>query len=144
MYEIRCGAYIPSQLTIDGKTVRMTDVLGISHEPTHVAWKAKSSINMPSGRYGPVSIDICSGIQPTALPPYGRSGIDSIMQDYLAGNYGVNMFYCLRSHDEMARRLPRYYGNQSPNPEVYLSRMSEILFDEKVVYVGDDYPQLWQ
>jgi hypothetical protein len=143
VYEIRYGAYIPSSLTIDGKTVKMTDVFDISYEPTYGAWKARSSINMPSGRYGPVSIDICSGIQPTALPPYGRNGIDAMMQDHLAGNYGVNMFYCLRSHGEMTTRLPRYYGNQAPNPEVYLSQMSERLFGEKVIYVGDDYPRLW-
>jgi hypothetical protein len=143
VYEIRYGAYIPQKLNIDGKDVKMTDVFGISYEPTYGGWQAKSSIGMPNARYGPVSIDVCSGIQPTALPPYGRNGIVNRMEDLLAGKYGVNMFYCLRSSDEMEQRLNKYYGTAGADITAYLSQISETLFKERTVYNGQSYPRLW-
>lgn len=147
VYEIRYGANIPGQMVFeeDGKsvTVKNTDVFGISYEPTYGGWVANSAIGMPKEFYGPMSIDIASGIQPNALPPWGRNNLEARMRDHLNGNYGVNMFYCLRDHDTMARRYKSYYGTEGRKCEEYLSVISRTLFGEETVYKGEVYPQFW-
>jgi len=138
VYEIRGGGTIPASMVLDGKTVKNTDVFGLSYDATYGGWKAGSSANMPRERYGPGSVDIGSGIQNRALPASGKNGIQNRMYDHLGGGYGVVMFYGLQSHRGMAINVPNYYGeNNAPaRPEYYLSQISRILFEQDTVYVG--------
>jgi hypothetical protein len=145
IYEIRGGLYIPASMVLDGKTVKNTDVFGLSYDATYGGWKANSSANMPRSHYGPASVDLTSGIQNTALPASGQNGIQNRMNDHLLYNYGVVMFYCLRAHSDCAWRVPNYYGsaNAPARPEYYLSQISNILFKQDTVYKGKDYPQFY-
>jgi len=146
VYEIRGGAAIPASMVLDGKTVKNTDVFGLSYNATYGGWSSSSSANMPREFYGPGSVDIASGIQNRALPASGVNGIQNRMHDHLGGNYGVIMFYCLRAHSSMAWRVPNYYGeeNAPARPEYYLSQISRILFEQETVYRGKDYPMFQQ
>jgi hypothetical protein len=142
VYEIRGGGYIPASMVLDGKTVKNTDVFGLSYDTTYGGWKPNSSANMPRSHYGPGSVDIASGIQTRSLPASGRNGIQNRMNDHLQGNYGVVMFYGLQSHESCAKNVPNYYGeiNAPARPEFYLSQISNILFKDDTVYNGKDYP----
>lgn len=100
----------------------------------------------------------------------GTNDIRTRMRQHLAGNYGANLFYCLLSRARYNGMnaapdgtLTPHEGNPTDSagnpwramegffnmsasdptnigPEGYLSIISQELYGEKVVYVGDDYP----
>jgi len=143
VYEIRGGGYLPKEMVLDGKTVKVTDVFDLSYDSTYGGWRSDSNWN-DREFYGPGSIDIASGLQARSLPESGQQGIQNSMWRHLDGNYGVVMFYCLRAHSTMRYLIPDYYGpeNAPARPEFYLSQISKILFQEETVYNGKDYPLL--
>ncbi|MDR2480693.1 MAG: hypothetical protein LBD07_00160 [Spirochaetaceae bacterium] len=141
MYEIHYGEYVPKELEIDNQTVKASDLFDISFEPYYGSWQANSNF-LPRKKYGPISIDIGStsdGVKPANT----NYGIVQNMNDHLAGGYGVNMFYCLRSRDEMQSRFPKFFNRDEWKAEGYLTRISNVLFGEETIYNGIDYPRLW-
>jgi hypothetical protein len=125
-------------MEIDGKTVKAEDVFSASYSPYYGSWDAHSAY-MPDSKYGPIPIDI--GAVDVVKP--SSTSITSNMKTHLKGNYGVNMFYCLRSREEMKARLPSFFAKGVWDAAEYLSKMSTVLYGEKTVYVGDDYARLW-
>jgi hypothetical protein len=68
------------------------------------------------------------------------------MQDHLEGDYGGIMYYCLRDRDEMRLKsgLSKYYGSGNPtDTEFYLTKISEMLFDQETTYIGKNYRRMW-
>jgi hypothetical protein len=138
VYEIRYGAYIPTSMALDGNTVKATDLFNLSYFTTYGSFRDNSGF-MPRDRYCPCPVDLCSGIQPTALPRCTEDGIEDTVYKHKRGNYGAFMFYGLSSHAGMNANFPNYYGTGKSDPEYYLSKISTVLFGEKTVYKGLDY-----
>jgi hypothetical protein len=154
VYEIRFGAYLPEKMpmyklapdkytqgTTEGdKTVRITSVFDYSFHAYYGNFTAQSNNPMPNGRYGPVSIAL-SDVGTAPKPAATTSGIGAAMDSHLAGDYGIVMFYCFRSRNELKERFPDMFGGNPP--EWYLSMISQTLFGQNTRYAGEDYPRMW-
>ncbi len=81
--------------------------------------------------------DVPGGPRPTK----GET-LDGFLDSHLNGNYGVMMYYCLRSRDEIKTAFTGHFAGSS-NPEDYFSIISNKLHGENTVYVGEDYPRIW-
>jgi hypothetical protein len=149
-YEIRYGEYIPPSMVLDGKEVELRKVLDISYGCNYGQFKGTPGAgpganHVPKSQWGPCSIDVGSATALTPLPPPNANGIVQAMKDHLAGGYGANMFFSLVSVQSYgtAEQYKNYFGPSNTNPCDYFSMMSEILFDERVIYVGADYQLDW-
>jgi hypothetical protein len=140
VYEIQYGSHLPKEMEIEGKIIKVEDLFEASYGAFYGSWQSSSSY-MPKARFGPVAIDI-GATEKGAAPANVNSGITAFMKQHLAGDYGVNMFYCLRSREEMKERFPTFFTN-GWDPANYLTKMSNILYGYQTVYVGDDYARLW-
>ena len=158
-YEISFGGNIPVSYTLPnthpdptqrGKVIHRDNLLDISFHAFYGSWAPNSGLpNFPRNRYGPASTAITDTRQTAPKPPpgvFGGSGVVPRMTSHLAGNYGVNMYYCLRSRTDI--REGDLFGNPpwpinlygaDNRPETYLSEASKILFGMKTVFVGRDY-----
>jgi hypothetical protein len=112
------------------------EVIDATYAVHYGGWAPNSTIGASKDRYSPCPIDI---IATDASPKPSIPTLRSRMADHLAGNYGVNMFYCFRSREEVAARS-EFHGFLQ---EYFLSTVSEALFGERTVYRGPDYPRLW-
>lgn len=147
VYEIRFGNYLPETMDLpdkDGvvKTRKITEVFDYTYEPDYGRWRGTKSNPVPNSRYGPISIALAD-VDTAPLPPPTANGIGQAMKDHLAGNYGIVMYYCFRSRDEIKDRWPNIYGTGHPEPEYYYSMISSILFGQQTIYVGPDYPRMY-
>jgi len=141
-YEIKYGAHIPPEMTIDGETVKMLDIFDITYAVYYNQWAPKPNCEgVPNNRYGPAALDIASG--QASGPRPSLANLRNFMNDHIAANYGVNMFYCLRSRAEMEATKQNFYGQGITQPDTYLSTVSSIIYGENVIYTGDDYARLW-
>jgi len=150
-YEIHAGAWLssapsytyptdPNDPSYDdrwpGLTILRNDLIDRSYNASYGGFS-------PGGwagahRFGPMSLDL--GFNELApKPPVGEGGGAGIIprtKEFLQGNYGVIMFYCMTSRAyTIAKKGDNYFGpNQTP-VEVHLSDMTKILFDQKVKYI---------
>jgi len=152
---------MPSSATFrdrEGKQVTAyRDVqLDYGYNSTYGGWLDNSIFGLPRNKYGPVPIALAD-VKTSPKPPYGAGsiGIDSKMKNHLYGGYGVVMYYCLRSRNELKYGIPEWgmdpwpanmYGpGNAGRPEAYLSRISRILHGMDTVYEGEiDYPRRFQ
>jgi len=124
-----------------GRTIYRNDVIDRSYNSTYGGFGASGS-GMPRHRYGPASLDL--GFNPVnPKPPIGEgggSGIIPRMKEHLAGNYGVVMFYCMTSRAyTINKHGDNYFGPNQARLESHLSNMTQILFNQNTVYIGQDY-----
>jgi hypothetical protein len=150
VYEIRTGTSIPESYTFTPAggaevTVAREDILDYFYESTYGGWSANpANTGVPRSKFGPASIAICD-ITGGPRPPVGRSGPGVLqrMDDHLKGNYGVVMYYCLRSRDEIRTRFVNHFGPDNQSIDIYLSQISQTLHGQKTTYVGRDYERVW-
>ncbi len=136
-YEIRYGATIPESYTYDGKTIKRDDLLDYSYNSHYGGYASTSGNGMPREKYGPAAVDI--GFADTPRP----SSVETItgnFDSHLRRNYGVVMYYCMRSRAGLKAKYPNYFGTDNAPLETYLSRISNILHGYDTIYIGDDYP----
>ena len=154
VYEIRFGNYLPEEMpmhklapdqytagTAEGdKVVKIGSVFDYTFHAFYGNFVAQSANPMPNSNYGPISIAL-SDLQTAPKPSATQSGIGAAMENHLAGDYGIIMYYCFRSREELKNNFPNVF-NGNP-PEWYLSKISQPLFGCDVEYVGPDYPRMW-
>jgi hypothetical protein len=154
VYEIRFGTQLPEEMpmyklapdqyqqgTAEGdKKVKITSVFDYTFDSFYGSFKAQSANPVPNSKYGPASIAL-SDLQTAPKPNATPSGIGATMESVLAGDYGMVMYYCFRSREELKKDFPDVF-NGNP-PEWYLSMISRTLYGCDVEYVGPDYPRMW-
>jgi hypothetical protein len=155
-YELSAVAESASFTDRKGKevTVLRNDILDYCFSQTYGAWNPNpKSVGFPRDKYGPASIALADVNGSAPKPSYANveHGIQARMKQHLYGGYGVVMYYCLRSRDEMrigipvwgiAPWYPEMYGpGNAGKPEAYFTRISEMLHGQKTIYVGRDYPR---
>ncbi|MDR0563142.1 MAG: hypothetical protein LBG73_10720 [Spirochaetaceae bacterium] len=146
VYEIRYGEHVASEYTLaDGTEIRLEDVIDCSYEVYYGSWDANSHIGMPRAKYGPASVSIAD-VSGGPKPPPGRinGGILTRMADHLRGNYGVVMYYCIRSRNEIQAKWSNYFGSGNPPMEDYFSQISQTIHGQDTVYRGPDYARVWE
>jgi hypothetical protein len=150
VYEIRTGTSIPASYTFTPTggtaiTVNRQDILDYYFESTYGGWQVNpANSGVDRAHYGPASIAICD-VTGGPRPPVGYPGpgVQQRMEAHLRGNYGVVMYYCLRSRDEMKMRFANHFGADNPSVDIYLSQISQALHGKKTIYVGPDYARVW-
>jgi hypothetical protein len=158
-YLLRGASYIPESYTYPtdtadpsyngdfaGLTIYRKDLLDSTYISSYggTGGSPWESEGWPRSRHGYTSCDVGFD-QITPKPPIKESagsGIMPIMRDVYRYNYGVVMFYCLRSRASQRKDRPaNYFGPNFTPADDYLSDISMILFDgQRVRYNGlDDY-----
>jgi hypothetical protein len=147
VFEYHYGQYMPATVTVDGNSVALSTFFNYSTEAVYGSWVPTSSIKTPNAQYAPIGIDICGGDNPNApRPPItGTRSLYNRMTTFMAATspYGANMFYGLRSVATAASMSKLVSGGRTWTQAEYLSEASEVVYGEKVIYIGNDYPQDW-
>jgi len=153
-----CYAYSPitdkaTFTSFDGKdvTVLRNDIVNYIFNQSYGGWASPPS-GFPRDRWGPVSVAIADVDGSSPRPAY--RDIEQRMSDHLYGSYGVVMYYCLRSRDELKEGIPKWnklpwtqnmFGpGNAGKPEAYFSIISNTLFGKATRYTGQDYPRRFQ
>jgi len=145
-YEIRYGQHIPKTWTDEnGQVLKIEDYLSACYPANYGSWvsnpgSGNEAGHMPRSMFGPMPMDL--GYSSTASNPKG-SAVGGFMDDHLAGNYGVIMYYALYDHDGYGEK--GYFGDGRNKPEEFFSIISKKLFgaNSSVVYLGDNYRLPW-
>jgi hypothetical protein len=158
------GGYLPGDIDRAGET-RVTVESHIFYdyatEASYGSWNQfgyanGSSTNAatmvhPTTKYAPVGINLDTR-NPiySSLSTYFGNGSTYFMSPYHNGSsdtidsvrpYGANMWYALRNR---AWYTASSTWSSSPRtPEEYISRESQAVYGENVIYIGLDYPQDW-
>ena len=113
IYDIRISLQPTATFTdSDGElvTVNRNDLILLSYTYNYGGWVPDSAHpGFPRERYGPASIAIADVPGNSPRPPLGIAGGIGIiprMREHLIGNYGVIMYYCLRSRVELEKGIP--------------------------------------
>jgi len=134
-------------------TVYRDEIIDWTYSVAYGGWNPISRFGTPRHKYGPASIAVAD-VQSAPRPPFddmGGTGIRPRMRQVLHGGYGVVMFYCLRSRNQLiygypTLNLPNFPANMygpgnAGRPEAYFSIISQVLFGQNTIYVGDDVPR---
>jgi hypothetical protein len=164
-YEQVYANYIPESFRLPdnhpdeasrGQWIYRKDLLDLSFHSFYGTWAPNTHMpgSWPNNRYGPVSVALADNKDTAPLPKpmlANGSGVIPRMQQQLGGNYGVVMYYCLRSRDELSKGIEKWNRDSWPAiygpdniPETYLTQISETLHGMKTRYVGDDYPRRFE
>lgn len=157
-YEFHFSTQIPESFqlpahhpTHPNQWIFRDELLDISFQAFYGNWESDSRMpgNWPRGRFGPASVAVADTRQTAPKPPPGEGaggGILPRMRSHLAGNYGVMMYYCLRSRYDLQFGDPWGREPWPPNlfgennlPETYFSQISNILHGMPTEFVGQDF-----
>jgi hypothetical protein len=151
------GVPVPASYTFHDRynvevTVRRDDQLDYTFSQNYGGFTPNSPAGTLKIHYGPASVAIAD-TDNAPKPSYGAD-IESKMWTHLYGSYGVVMYYCLRSRDELKDGIPKWgkaawdpnmFGSgNAGKPEAYFSKIGQILHGYDVEYVGRDYPRAFQ
>ena len=130
-------------------TVYRDELITLSYMPNYGGWLDKSTNpGFPNNRFGPASVAVSDIPLNSPRPPPGRrgnAGIINRMERHLRGKYGVVMYYGLGSRAGLESWPQDTFGeSDGTKPETYFSSITEILYDHKTIYVGEDYDGGWK
>jgi hypothetical protein len=145
------GLYYTEDPGEAGSSVSKTshDFFDILTESIYGSWVASASAaSAPNSKYAPVAINVDT-MNPSwnNISTYTGTGSSYFMSSSKSGSasnwYGFNMWYALR--DRAWYQNSGTWGKASTvrTIEGYLSRASNNIYGENVIYVGVDYPQNW-
>jgi len=141
----------------DEVTLKREDVLDYGYFSTYGGIRTAGSLyGIPNDRYGPFPVSLAADRTQDPRPNFsGTSGIEARAKACLYGEFGVVMYYCIRSRDELLNgiekwRLPSWPVNMfgagnAGRPEAYLSKVSRVIYGQDVIYAGwPDFPRRWE
>jgi hypothetical protein len=135
VYELNYLSRIPSTLNVEGQDYGVGDVIDASYPASYGTQVLNSTIGSPKPNYGFLSIAFDAYNAVTTGPDL----IKPAMRTLLRNKFGVVMYFALRERANYVTK--NYFGNMGDQPETYLSRIAEVLYQDTVVYEAQDYPK---
>jgi hypothetical protein len=162
VYEWHAGRFMVNGRT-KGEKLENGDVIDNIHryfdyatEASYGSYVRDGYNNFPHAQYAPLGIDICGGDNPGAPRPainsvatYYSTAPNRFMGD--PSPFGYNIFYGLVSMDAAGKPYPGQTNpklwdstqNRTITQAEYLSRISNSVYGENVIYIGADYKRDW-
>lgn len=140
---------------------RTIDFIDGFTQPFYGSWMADSwsaaTAGVPRTQFSPMAIDLGHGAS-TVRPSW--DAVVTQANQFLQGGYGLLFMYGLYARNRfepgpyighplnMAPHMnratyPLYFGAAGRMPEDYLSRFTEVVFGQRTIFVGSDFPQPW-